>query len=145
MPVARGGRSRCRGGERLRGFLLLARFALLPSPDPTPIPGGPTAYGGTKPGPAGGGDGGVGTELATDVTEEAGADAGADVGAAPGAPTATGLPAAAGSTVWGVGAGASTGMCAASGWIAARPPKPPRPPTAAAGTINGTARTSGKA
>ena len=59
------------------------------------MPGGPTAYGGTKPGPAAGGGGDAGTEVATVLAGAAGADTGAVVGA-PGAPIAMGLLVAAG-------------------------------------------------
>jgi len=71
-------------------FRLSPAPALLAIPEPAPMPGGPTAYGGTKPGPAAGGGGDTGTEVATVLAGAAGADTGAVVGA-PGAPIATGL------------------------------------------------------
>src|ERR1700722_18039161 len=126
-------------------FRLSPAPALLAIPEPAPMPGGPTAYGGTKPGPAAGGGADAGTEVASVPAGAAGAGTGAGVGA-PRAPTAAGLL-----VTWGNvddcagGAGASTGTGADSGWIAASAPRPPRPPAATAGTINGTARTSGKA
>jgi hypothetical protein len=76
------------------------------------MPGGPTAYGGTKPGPAAGGDAGI--ELATVLTVGAGADAGAEVGVPAEALTATGLLVTAGKLgVCGVGAAVTAGTGAA--------------------------------
>src|ERR1700722_4663081 len=108
------------------------------------MPGGPTAYGGTKPGPAAGGGGDAGTEVATVPAGAAGADTGAVVGA-PGAPIASGLVAAGKVDVWGAGDGTSAASCGASGWIPASPATPATPPVSTIGAISGSAYSSGEA
>src|ERR1700733_14179002 len=75
-------------------FLLSPAPAVLAIPEPDPIPGGPTAYGGTKPGADVGGGGEAGIDVAT-VPAGAGTADGAVVGAL-GAPIATGVLDAAG-------------------------------------------------
>src|ERR1700727_1432433 len=102
-------------------FFLSPALAVLLIPEPDPSPGGPTAYGGTKPGPAAGGGGAVGTVVAIALAGAGGAETGAVVGAL-GPPIATGLLVAAGSAEFcGVGGGASTRSCGASGAIPANP------------------------
>src|SRR6516165_310504 len=117
-------------------FLFAPEPALAPIPEPTPMPGGPTAQGGTNPTPPPTGVPGV--DAVTVLTVDAGEGAAVVPGAPPEAPTATGLLVAAGRLdVWGVGTGDTPGAGATSGWIPPSPPRPATPPTAPADTTSG--------